>query len=131
LFLFFGFSGWRHYSRRYQNDAQYRVYRGAAKKAHLALKRASRNSSLAYSMTGKILIEYLSEKLNQPLAGLTLGELSAALSSFGINRELVDQVQSCIMLSEIGSYSPDNHSLSSNEFIQQVDDLITKLDKEL
>ena len=131
LFLFVGFSAWQNYSRRYQNDVDYRMYKGAAKKARLALKRAGRNPTQAFSSAGKILVEYLSEKLNQPLAGLTLDELSVALSSFGLQSDLVDQVQSCIMLSEMGSYSPDNRLVSSNEFIQQIEDIISKLDKEL
>ena len=89
------------------------------------------NSSQASSNAGKILIEYLTSKMLVPQIVLHLDELRVALSSFGLHSELVDQVQSCIMLSEMGSYSPDNRSVSSNEFIQQIEDLITRLDKEL
>jgi len=131
LFLFIGFSAWRHYSIRYQNDADYRIYKGAAKKAHRSLMRAGRNPNQASSSAVKVLVYYLSEKMNQRLAGLTLDELSVSLRSVGLKDDLLDQVQNCIMLGEMGSYSPDNHSVSSKELIQQIEDLISKLDREL
>ena len=65
------------------------------------------------------------------MTGLTLSEIGTLLKSFSLPEGLTEQVLSCIELSEMGSYSPEKDNISSKEYIQTIDDLITKIDKEL
>jgi hypothetical protein len=73
---------------------------------------------------------YLSDKLNRSVAGLTQAELSGILLAHGVSRELVEQVRTCLTISEMGQYSPI-HQAESKDLHLETKSLIANLDKVL
>jgi len=129
LFMLTGHIAWVKNDERRQKDSGYRRYKNAAKKAHLALKELKRNPNS--SSVERILLEYLSDKLNQPFTGLTLEELEAALRMIEIKEEYLTQIESCILLSEMVVYSPESKIESQIQAINMATSLINILDKEI
>ena len=83
-----------------------------------------------YNAAGRILINYISDKLNRSVGGLTQAELSGLLLAHGVSENLVDQVRSCITISEMGQYAPIQQ-INTNELHHEIKSLISDLDKVL
>jgi hypothetical protein len=120
----FGFHLWR---QNLLNNPEARRSQKAAKKAYQALKRIDVDSSEYYHEVGRILTTYFSEKLNLSVIGLTQIELSDLLIIQGINAALVEQVQACLAISEMGKFAPTSQ-IKPGEFHAETKSLIAKLE---
>ena len=75
LVLLVGHFGWKRYQQQRMDTADLRRSKGAAGKANKALKEAQKQGQ-SQEAAGPILIAYLEEKLNQPVAGLSHTQLA-------------------------------------------------------
>ena len=103
-----------------------RAYRDARK----SLEVARRQKADPYRAAAQILTVYLTNKLNEPVAGMTKTTLAEQLQSRGIDAELIKQVDRCLADSDLGRFTPDGAlAASSNRILDEVETVITKLEK--
>ena len=75
---------------------------------------------------------YLSDKLDQPVAGLTHQALDALLEAKGLGPELVERVNTCLTDAELGRFSPEaNDPAHAEALLKKIDSLIGDLEKQL
>ncbi len=130
LLLLVGQSGWHKRKQYLMNNPEAKRSQKAAKKAYQALKRVDINSSDYYSSVGRILTTYISDKLNRSVAGLTQAELSGLLLAQGVNNDLVEQVRTCLTISEIGQFAP-TYQMNTKEVHLETKSLIAEFEKVL
>ena len=80
---------------------------------------------------GPILVGYLEEKLNQPIAGLSQTRLAALLAGEGVDEDLIRRTQNVLMLSETGRYAPAELTLQRGNLWDETAALINELDSQL
>lgn len=78
----------------------------ALKKAQRLLAETGREQHDPYTVTGRVLVGYLSDKLNQPVAGLTQAALADLLRRKGVEEKAIGRVKDILTLSEMGRFSP-------------------------
>ncbi len=101
----------------------------ARKKAKRALAQARKQDDL-YLAANQILTTYLSDKLNQPVAGLTRRVLNKLLAESKLNSNLINRVEMALSESELGRFSPEASSPGHAEnLLTEIDTLIGDLDK--
>jgi hypothetical protein len=123
---------WQRRQHYWQNNAGLARSSQALKKARQALARARRESGDTYSTGGQVLTSYLSDKLGQPVAGLTHQALAALLEEKGLGPELVDRVNACLTDAELGRFSPEaNDPAHAANLLKEIDVLIGILEKRL
>jgi hypothetical protein len=104
----------------------------ARRKAKQTLAQAQREKWDVYSAASQILTDYLADKLDQPVAGLTRSAVTQLLAERGLKASLVERVGSCLAEAELGRYAPGAGSSTQVEMLlQQVDRLIGDLEKVL
>lgn len=130
LFLLIGQYGWNKRKENSMKNQDTNRSQKAAKRAYQALNAVEINSAEYYSSVGHILTTYLSEKLHRSVAGLTQAEISGLLLAQGVSRDIVEQVRTCLTVSEMGQYSP-LHQAESNDLHLETRSLIASLDKVL
>lgn len=122
----------------WQRREQYRQRNGAVvrssqarKKAKKAMAQARKQDDL-YAAAYQILSAYLSDKLNQPVVGLTRQALASLLTEHGLTVYLVERIKECLDRSELGRFAPEaNTPVHATALLTTVDDLIDELDKVL
>jgi len=102
----------------------------AAKNAFSSLKKLDPEAENFFNANGRILITYLSDKVNRSVSGMTQVELSGLLVTQGVSEELVDRVRSCMTISDMGQYAPIQQ-VNTDEMRLEVKKLISDLDKVL
>lgn len=104
----------------------------AQKKAHQALKIASKQKADPFITASAVLVTYLSERLNQSVQGLTHNQLSALLSSNGANNDLTVKVEKIMARCEMGRYAPAQDSnLQTDKLLGYTKAVIDEIEKEL
>ena len=102
----------------------------ARRKARKALTQARRRQKDPYTAAGQILTTYITEKLNQPVGGLTHEALSNLFAQKGLGLHLAERVETCLAASEMGRFSPDGSDPGyAGSLLRQTDTLISDLDK--
>lgn len=119
--------GWQRRKKNILNNPAAQRSQKAVKKADQSLKKLDPKSDNYFNAAGRILIDYLSEKLNRSVGGLTQAELSGLLLAHGVSEDLVDLVRSCITISEMGQYAPIQQA-NIDDINQEIKSLIAKLD---
>jgi hypothetical protein len=130
LLMLVGQYGWHKRKQYLMNNPEAKRSQKAAKKASQALKNVDINSNDYYNSVGRILTTYISDKLNRSVAGLTQAELSGLLLAQGVNNNLVEQVRTCLTISEMGQYAP-THQMNPKEVHLETKSLIAELEKVL
>lgn len=130
LALIAGSIGWSRYSRHRQATADVRRSSQAAKKARLALQAAHKQAD-ADSEVGRVLLTYISEKLNRPVAGLTQTGLGELLAAQGVDAALIARVQTILTLGEMGRFAPRGLELAGGDLLQETAAVIDALDEAL
>jgi hypothetical protein len=120
--------GWQRRKKNILNNPAAQRSQKAAKKANLSLKKLDPKSDNYFNAAGRVLIDYLSDKLDRPVGGLTQAELSGLLLAHGVSEDLVNLVRSCITISEMGQYAPIQQA-NINDIHQEIKSLIAELDK--
>jgi len=135
LFPIFGAAGyfvWQRRQRFWENNLGLARSSQARKKAKKALASARRQKTAAYEIAGQILMTYLSDKLDRPVAGLTHESLASLLAERGISTDLIERVEVLQVSSELGRYVPGaddpGHAVS---LLDEVGMLIDALEKAL
>jgi hypothetical protein len=103
----------------------------AARKAHRMIAEAQTNPETAAQAAGRILGDYLQDKLNQSIVGLTHTGLAALLLEKGVQPTLVEGVQDCLARSEMDRYAPASKTSDDLKILSEVKDLITQLERVL
>jgi hypothetical protein len=125
-----GFTGWQRREQYWQNNAGLARSSKAHKKAKLALKEAQKKQGDTYQESYQILVDYLADKLNQPVAGLTRRALNELLTQKGLDTGLIERVQSCLTDAELGRFSPNaGHPDHAGNLLREVDILINDLEQ--
>jgi hypothetical protein len=123
---------WQRRQHYWQNNASLARSSQALKKARQALAHARRESGDTYSTGGQVLTSYLSDKLGQPVAGLTHQALAALLEEKGLGPNLVDRVNACLTDAELGRFSPEaNDPAHAANLLKEISVLIGELEKRL
>jgi len=77
-----------------------------------------------------VLTGYLTDRLSQPVAGMTQNVLTAKLQEQNIGDALITRVQDMLLLSEMGRFAPGNdQSDASKDLLKNVEKLIGDLEK--
>jgi hypothetical protein len=125
-------SGWRWRQNSHLKDQSARRSKKAAGKARQALQQAGKGpGGDLYRACGQVLTTYLAQKLDRSLTGMTQNGIATLLVEQGIEAELAERVQRCLMLSEMGRYAPADLYKASDELLAETDELIVELDKVL
>jgi hypothetical protein len=120
---------WQWRQHYWQNNVGLARSSQARKKAKKALAQARKPDDL-YLAAHQILTTYLSDKLNQPVAGLTRRALTNVLVEAGLNPNLINRVEMALSNSELGRFSPEASSPAHAEnLLKEIDALIGELDK--
>ena len=128
--LIFSHFSWQKRRENILDNQGTRRGRKAAKKAYQALKKKNPESGGYFNAVGHILIDYLSDKLDRSVSGLTQAEISGLLLAHGVDHDLVKQVRTCKTISEVAQYAPI-HDVNTGQFHQEIKSLIAELDKVL
>jgi hypothetical protein len=132
LLLIAGHFGWSLYRQQRLDTVDERRSQGAAKKAKQSLRAAlKQQTSRADEIAGQVLTSYLEEKLNHPMTGQTQTQLNTTLLQKGIDPELAERVQNCLMLSEMGRYAPVGINSANGDLLSETEQVINDLEKVL
>lgn len=104
---------WQRRQRREQVNAAALRSQRAARQASQALAAAKKQPQTAPEAAGRILVDYLSAKLQRPVTGLTQAALAEALLARAVDPAVVAQVQAILTWSEIGRYAPAQPSTAT------------------
>lgn len=102
----------------------------ALKNARKALSHARKRKADAYAAAPTILTGYISDKVQQPVGGLTRNALTRLLESRGVKPELVQRVDRCLTTSEFARYSPARDTGTARSVLDETERVITQLEKE-
>jgi hypothetical protein len=131
LLFLVGQFGWQHRQKSIHDNPDIQRSKKAASKARQELRKARKNPLDARNAAGQILTQYLADKLNRSVVGQTHTSLSALLLDRGIDPDLVERVQTCLMLTEIGQYAPQTGQANSDNLLEETEELISQLEKVL
>ena len=102
----------------------------AYKQARKSLAQARSSAQDPYLAAGHILNVYLSDKLNQPVVGLTQNVLTELLQSKNIDAGLVGRVHECLMESDLGRFGPGGSAPNhAQRLLDKTESLVTDLEE--
>jgi hypothetical protein len=130
LALLAGGTAWRVYGRRLKARAGLTRRNRASITAMKALETARGQGVDPYSVSGHVLLEYMSVKLGEPLNGLTHTELAEFLAARGIDPALAGRVVACLTAGE-GRFAPERRSVEPAGLLDDTRSLITDLERGL
>ncbi|HSR30317.1 MAG TPA: BatD family protein [Anaerolineae bacterium] len=127
-----GYFAWQRRQRYWENNLSLARSSRARKKARKALDLARKQKQDAHRAAGQILIAYLADKLDQPVAGLTHQALIDLLTGHGVGPDLCERVEVLLVTSELGRFAPGvDEPGHAQSLLQEVDVLIGALEKVL
>jgi len=127
-----GHLAWKRREQYWQNNGHLARSSQAGKKARNALARARNAREDVYSAAGQILSDYLADKLDQPVVGLTRQALAELLTANNIPIDLIERTQACLAASESGGYAPGaDQPAHAENLLVETDVLIRDLEKVL
>ena len=116
----------------WQNNRSLARSSRAGKKARKALAQARQSRQDSYSAASQVLTDYLADKLDQPVAGLTQPALAELLTEHNLSTNLIVQVEDCLATCELGRYAPGaDQPAHAENLLAEVDGLIRDLEKAL
>jgi hypothetical protein len=130
LFLVGQFS-WQQRQKRRNDNPEIQRNKQAAKKALREIRNARKNPDDAQYAAGRILTQYLTDKLNYSVVGQTQASLASILLDRGIDPALVERVQTCLMLAELGQYAPKRDHAQAGDLLDETAEIISQLEKVL
>ena len=129
--LLTGFYTWNRRHQRIKINPEVKRNQQAARKAYQAINIAEKNTGSNRRDAGQIMSNYLADKLNRSITGLTYNEIAGVLASVGVNVELIDQTRNLLILSEMGQYAPVGSGTQSEDLLGELKRLVGELDKVL
>ena len=101
----------------------------AKKTARRLLRAIKKDDPKKYEITGRILSEYISTRLNRSIVGVTQSQVSDLLVAHGIEPGLADKVLRVLDICDMGRYSPHSGEIEDEDIVKVVEKLIDELDK--
>ncbi len=129
--LIAGQIGWQSWQKRKDKNPATRRNHQAARRAYQALNQARKNPSSADNQAAGILINYLEDKLNHPVSGLTQASLSSLLSQHGVPDDIVSRVEVLLSLCEMSRFAYNNSRHIQQDLLKETKNLVEALDKVL
>lgn len=127
-----GYFAWQRRQRYWEDNLGLARSSQARKKARKALALARKQKQNAHHAAGQILMTYLADKLDQPVAGLTHQALVDLLAGHGVGPDLCERVEVLLVTSELGRFAPGAEEPGhAQSLLQEVDVLIGALEKVL
>jgi hypothetical protein len=127
-----GYLVWQRRQRYLEDNQGVARSSQARKRAKKALAHARRNDEDTTGKAGQILTAYLSDRLNRPVAGLTHQARRELLAGEGVDGELIERIEVCLVSSELGRFSPEaNGPDLGRSLLQEVGKLVDALEKVL
>jgi hypothetical protein len=127
-----GYFAWQRRQRHLENNLGLVRSFQARKKARKELAQARKQGQDGYSSVGQIVMAYLADKLDQPVAGLTHQGLAHLLAQQGVRADLVERVGVLLVSSELGRFAPGaDHPDHAQSLLQETEILIDALEKVL
>ncbi len=127
-----GHLAWQRREQYWQNNRSLARSSQAYKKARKALAQARQSRQDIYSVASQVLTDYLADKLDQPVVGLTQPALAELLARYGVPANLIVRVEDCLTTSELGRYAPGaDQPAHAENLLKEVDGLIRDLEKAL
>ena len=115
--------------RRLEADSALGRSLRAYRTASIALDRARAGEADPYAAIGQVLSAYISDKLNQPVAGLTHGALAGLLESRQVEADLVERVTSSLVAGEGGRFAPGGQLAGADALLDEARAVISELEK--
>lgn len=131
LTILTGFYTWNRRHQRIKNNPEIKRNQQAARKAYQAIKIADKSTGSNRRDAGQIMRNYLADKLNRSITGLTYNEIAGVLASVVVNVELIEQTRNLLILSEMGHYAPAGSDTQSEDLLGELKRLVGELDKVL
>ena len=105
----------------------------ASRLARRHLSEARHNSLDTYAAVERALTSYISDRVERPVSGLTLGELEELLDSRGVSAEVVSRVRNSYAASVAGRFSPtaEGPGPNSRDLLNEAELLISDLEREM
>lgn len=127
-----GHLAWKRREQYWQNNRGLARSSQAYKKARKTLARASQSKQDIYSVASQLLTDYLADKLDQPVAGLTQPALAELLDEYSVPTNLIVRVEDCLTTCELGRYAPGaDQPAHAENLLQELEALIRDLEKAL
>jgi hypothetical protein len=104
--------------------------RNAKRQAHQALTAARQHPDRTYRSAEDILTGYLAGKLNRPVVGLTRQELTELLLCQGIDSELAERTQNCLLASQAARYAPGGASERLIALLAETETVVEDLEQQ-
>ena len=132
LLFLAGYLFWEKYRQRLESDSGWTRRMQARKNARRTLEAGRKGSDDVYHAVALALTDFLSDKFNQPVAGLTSQALAELLSQKNISTELSQRVQDCLFKTEVGRFAPEagNPTYAEN-LLDEAEKLIDELENRL
>jgi MYXO-CTERM domain-containing protein len=125
-----GYFAWQRRQRYWEDNLGLARSSQARKKARKALVLARKQKQNAHHAAGQILMTYLADKLDQPVAGLTHQALVDLLAGHGVGPDLCERVEVLLVTSELSRFVPGAEEPGhAQNLLQEVDVLIGALEK--
>jgi len=131
LLFLVGQIGWQRRQKSIHENPDIQRNKKAARKARQELRKARKDPMDARNAAGRILNQYLADKLNRSVVGQTHTSLSGFLLARGIDPGLVERVQTCLMLAEVDQYAPQSGQAYSSDLLDETEKVISHLEKVL
>jgi hypothetical protein len=120
---------WQRWRKLYGGDTPLARRRWARERAGQILKEASRPSVNPYALAYRSLTLYLSDRLSQPVAGLTSDQLSHLLHQARLNPDLARRFQSLLTQAELHRFAPPLDPQNNPQaFIAETQKLLDELE---
>lgn len=117
--------------RAREGDVVARRSRQAAAKARRQLRQADQDPAQAHVVAGRIVVDYIADKLDRPVGGWTQTRVADLLLERGVDTDLVERVQACLALGEMGAYAPAPDGSECREVLAETQRLIDDLERAL
>ncbi|MFQ5612138.1 MAG: BatD family protein [Anaerolineae bacterium] len=101
-----GLWAWQNRRQRLLGESAYARSRRARRKALQILAGGSQSRAGEDALAQRALVSYLSDKLNQPVAGLTAEQLVDRLQQAELSPALIERVQALLQQIDIGRFAP-------------------------
>ena len=101
----------------------------AYKKAMQAVSLARHTQADPYEASSQVLTDYLSDRLGQPVTGLTNDGLTDMLAESGFEPSLIGRVKACLFTSDEGRYAPGSQATVAVELLDETEAIISCLEE--